>query len=128
MSIKKIEITESPDDENYVEYEVIHNNGTRGGADLRIMELDKTHHMRKLLDKGLPSGSKIAETFFYPHGNGTQSSQGIGSAVLEFIIKDAQERGIRAIYADVTNTIAESFFHKNGFDILYGRHYYRILS
>ena len=123
----EIEICESPDDEDYVEYKILHSDWSRGGADLRIIELNETHHMRRLLDKGLPSGSRIAETFFYPHSSSTQHREGVGSIVLESILKDAQQRNVRAIYGEVTSIMAENFFRKNGFDKLYGRHYYKIL-
>ncbi|MBI4158915.1 GNAT family N-acetyltransferase [Candidatus Woesearchaeota archaeon] len=123
-----MEISKSCDNEDYVEYEVTHDDGSRGSADLRIMELDRNHHMRLLLDGGLPSGSKIAEIFFYPHSSTTQHRQGIGSQVLDTILNDVQKRRIRAVYCEVTNTIAEGFFRKMGFDRGYDSHYYKIIS
>ena len=129
MSIKSIELVEHGEDvENYLEYEVTHNNGSIGIVDLRIMELDEFHHMRLLLDKGLSSGSKIAELFFYPHSNTTQQRQGVGSQVLDTILNNARDREIRAVYIEATNTIAERFFRKMGFEICYGTHYYKVIS
>src|SRR3989344_6539875 len=126
MSIENIEIIESPDNANYVEYVVTHDDGSRGYTDLRIMELDEDHHMHRLLNKGLPSGSKIAEIFFYPHSSTTQHGQGVGSRVLDAVLNDAQERGVRAVYSQVTNTIAERFFRKRGFDKCYELEYYKV--
>lgn len=129
MSIRRIEVVDRPKGEDdYIEYNIVHEDGSTGGADLRIMDLDENHHMHLLLDRGLPSGSRIAEMFFYPHSDTTQQRQGIGKQVLDTILKDAQDRGIRAVYVEVTDTKAKRFFRKMGFEGNLEPHGYKVIS
>lgn len=118
MSVK---INVSNEDEGYIEYLVTHGDGSTGSADLRIMELDRGHHMEDVLkNHNIPYGALIAETFLYPHSSTSIHRLGIGSQVLEYVVLDAKARNVRAIYAQPNNLRSEEFFKKKDFKL--GKH------
>jgi len=127
MGVKRIETI--ADDEDYVEYIIFHDDGTTGGADLRLTELGRYHHMtHQLRDENIPDGSKVAETFVYPHSETSVQRQGVGSQVLDHIVMDARSRGVRVLYAETTNLAAEGLFRKNGFKGNYSPHCYLVIN
>lgn len=113
MTIKNIETIT---DEDYVEYIFTHKDDSTGSASLTIRELDSTHHITYIIrDEHIPYGFKVAELFFYPNSETSGERKGVGSLALDFIINDAQERGIKVVYVEVTNVAAQQFFQKKGF-------------
>ena len=104
------------DDKSYIDFRVIHDDGSEGGVDLRVMELEEGHHMEfHLQDEEIPLNSKVAETFFYPHSKTSLRRKGIGSKVLSFVLDKAKKEGIKVVYGETTDINVLSFFHKNGF-------------
>ncbi|RJQ15851.1 hypothetical protein C4573_06895 [Candidatus Woesearchaeota archaeon] len=138
MSIDSIEIeqhgsdgalTEDDLEAEYVDYKIIHDDGSHGSADLRIMELEQSHFMAYgLLAAGVPLGSKVAETFFYPHSETSTRLHGIGSQALDFVLEDARKRDIKAVYAQTASKGVEEFFQKNGFSRKHMDHVYIVLA
>lgn len=119
MSIKRIEtiIDEyGVDNEDYVEYAVVHEDDSIGSAYLRITYLDDSHYVSRMVrNENIPFGSKAAHLFFYPNSETSGERQGVGLQVLDFVLNDARTRGIMVVYCMVTNNIAGEFFRKNGF-------------
>lgn len=112
-----IRIEKDVKDELYVEYLVIHPDGSTGIADLRIMDLDEGHHMGHILrEHNIPYRSLIAETFLYPHSSTSNQRCGIGSQVLDYILLDAKARNVHAVYAQPTNITAINFLKKKVLD------------
>ncbi len=124
-----IRVEISNEDEGYIEYLVIHEDGSIGSADLRIMDFDKGHHMERVLrTHNIHHGYLIAETFFYPHSATSNRRCGIGSQVLDYILSDAKARGVCVVYAQPTNVIAINFFRKKGFRHDQNAHWYHLLN
>ena len=115
MSTERIEIIANGIvvNEDFVNYRVVHEDGSTGEANLSIE--DGRHILPIIGDDSIPLHSKIAELFFEPHSETSVQRQGVGSRVLEFIIKDAQTRRIKLIYAQPMTTSAEHFFAKHKF-------------
>lgn len=124
--MEKIEHSDASN-EDYLEYRVIHKDGTEGSADLRVRELGESHMVYNLRDEGLPNDIKIAELFFYPHSQTSSERNGVGSRVLDHILKDAAERNIKLVFAECTNLTARSFFQKKGFKGNYQPHCYIVV-
>ena len=106
-----------------------HEDDSEGGASLRITELDASYHIGCIVrDENIPLGSKVAELFFYPHSKTSSQRRGVGSEVLDLILQEVQSKGIKVVYGEVTNTIAEKFFRKSGFKGSYQPHCYRVTA
>ncbi len=114
--------------EDYLEYRVIHEDGSEGFADLRVRELSESYMRYTLRDVGLTDDSKIAELFFYPHSNTSLERSGIGSIVLDYILKDAAERNVSLVFAECTTLTAKSFFQKRGFEVNHSPHCYVLIT
>ncbi len=112
--MERIEPSDASGDD-YLEYRVLHEDGSEGVADLRIRELRDSHMAYQLRDEGPPADAKIAELFFYPHSKTSAERKGVGSRVLDYILKDAKEREIKLIFAECTTLAARNFFRKKGF-------------
>ncbi len=123
--MERIEL--SDEQEDYLEYRVIHEDGSEGSADLRVRELRESHMAYSLRDEGLPEDAKIAELFFYPHTETSSRRTGVASRVLDYILKDAKERDIKLVFAECTNLTAGSFFQKKGFKGNYQPHCYIVV-
>jgi len=112
--IKRIEVSDD-EDKDYVEYTVIHKDGSKGLADLRIMELGEGHHMAyQLKGEGLPNGTKIAEMFFYPHSETSSRRTGAASRVLDYIVKDARKRDVKVIFCEPHGSAIRGFCQARG--------------
>ncbi len=53
-------------------------------------------------DENLPPGSRVAELFLYPHSKTSPRRAGVGSRVLDYILKDALENDVRVVFAECT--------------------------
>ncbi len=128
-NMEKIELSDASQEDclEYVEYRVIHEDGTEGSADLRIRELRESPLAYNLRDEGLPNDALIAELFLYPHSKTSSERTGVGSRTLGYILKDAAERNIRLVFAECTSLAARSFFQKKGFKGNYAPHCYVVL-
>lgn len=125
--MERIELSDESD-EDYLEYRVIHKDGSKSFVSLRLSELDETHHMAyQLRGEVLPMGSRIAELFLYPHSETSSRRKGVGSRVLDYILEDAADRDIKLVFCEVTNQVAKSFFHKKLFKGGYNPHCYIVV-
>lgn len=124
--MERIELLDGSE-EDYLEYRVIHEDGTEGSADLRVRELGESHMVNNLRDESLPNDAKIAELFLYPHSETSSRRTGVASRVLDYVLKDAAERNIKLVFAECTNLTARSFFQKKGFKGGYDPHCYIVI-
>lgn len=127
MGVERVEIVE--EDLGYLEYRIVHEDGSNGSTSLTIRELDYGHHMAyQLRGENLPPGTKIAELFFYPHSETSLRNVGVASRVLDYILKDTAERQIGVVFGEITNLTIKNFCHKKGFKGNYGPHCYTLLE
>lgn len=124
--MERIELLDGSE-EDYLEYRVIHEDGTEGSADLRVRELGESHMAYNLRNEGLPNDAKIAELFLYPHSETSSRRTGVASRVLDYVLKDAAERNIKLVFAECTNLTARGFFQKKGFKGGYDPHCYIVI-
>lgn len=80
---------------------------------------------RLLLERGLKPGTVVAYiNSFYPHGYGKSEEdipvefmrQGVGSMLLERIVKDALKRNAKVSYTETYNNSMQKFCLKKGFE------------
>lgn len=125
--MEKIKLSDTSE-EDYLEYRVIHEDGSEGGASLRLSDLDDTHTMGyQVRGENLPKWARVAELFLYPHSKSSTERNGVGSRVLDYVLKDAAERNIKLVFAECTTLAARSFFQKRGFKGDYAPHCYTLV-
>ncbi len=125
--MERIELLDQSE-EDYLEYRVIHEDGSEGSASLTIRELEGTHHMAyQVRDENLPLGSRIAELFLYPHSETSLRRTGVASRVLDYILKDASGRDIKVVFCEMTNLDIKSFCQAKGFKGNYSPHCYIVI-
>ncbi len=115
------------EEESYLEYRVIHDDGSEGSADLRIRELSDSYIRHELREEGLPDNTKVAEFFFYPHSQTSQRRTGVASRVLDYILEDARRRDVKVVFCEVTNTAMKGFCESKGFRGNYAPHCYVLI-
>ena len=125
--MERIELS-AESEEDYLEYRVIHDDGSEGSASLRLSQLDATHYMNYHLNgEDLPIGSTIAELFLYPHSETSPRRTGVASRVLDYVLRDAGERGIKVVTCEITNKDIQQFCRAKGFRGNYSPHCYLLI-
>ena len=125
--MERIELS-AESEEDYLEYRVIHDDGSEGSASLRLSQLDATHYMAYHLKvEALPVGSTIAELFLYPHSETSLRRTGVASRVLDHVLRDAGERGIKVVTGEITNEEIRKFCQAKGFRGNYSPHCYLLI-
>src|SRR3989344_5141960 len=100
--MERIELSDESE-EDYLEYIVIHEDGSRGSASLTIRELGESHMIYQLREESLPNNTRIAELFLYPHSATSLRRTSVASRVLDYILMAARERDIKIVFCEMTN-------------------------
>jgi len=124
--MERIELSDESQ-EDYLEYIVIHEDGSRGSASLTIRELGESHMVYQLREESLPNNTRIAELFLYPHSATSLRRTGVASRVLDYILKDAREKEIKVIFCEITNLDIRRFCQNKGFKGNYSPHCYIVI-
>ncbi len=127
--MERIELSDESQ-EDYLEYKIIHDDGSEGSASLTIRDLyDGSPHFMayQLRNETLPDNAKVAELFLYPHSETSSKRTGVASRVLDHILKDAAERKIKVVFCEITNLDIRNFCQAKGFKGNYEPHCYVVV-
>jgi hypothetical protein len=125
---------------NCFNYEVNFADGRKGSAQIMFFPahiFDFTFLYDQLLKEGLkPNAVLTLINSFYPNGDLDSKNekdmlfmrQGVGSAVLERVVKDSVDYGASAMYGSIVSLSMARFLRKNGFTAHGDESFYKLLK